>query len=108
MKSIALALSGILSLSGLAECHSTNSDVHAVICVSTVQPDNLDVYPRLSDVDCETGQNKARWRYYPDNIVIPRVGGDAAGKTGSWTKPEGTLVHMPADRTSSAREERNR
>lgn len=85
-------------------------DVHAKVCASTIKGKEagVDVYIRLADSDCESGQPKARWRYYPENIDIAPVGGHLAVKTGSWDNPGGNLVRMPEGKTSNARKEFSR
>lgn len=93
MKHLALVLSAVLALS--AEGCPKQEDVHAKVCVHSVADKGGDTYLRLADSDCESGQNKARWRYYTGGTRIPAVGKGAPAKSGAWDEPSGTVVRIP-------------
>jgi hypothetical protein len=98
---IGAGLAAVLSAPG--GC-TRRTDVHAIVCVSTVKTKQAQTYLRLADADCESGQAKARWRYYNANTDVPAVGREAPGAVGTWDEPSGSLVHIPV-KGGNAREE---
>lgn len=94
MKVAAIGLSLVMALSAEG-CPAPEETVHAKVCVNSQIEKGGDTYLRLADSDCDSGQNKARWRYYGGGTSIPAVGGHAPGKSGSWNEPSGTVVHIP-------------